>query len=54
MGLARPATWFDPAVLPVERLAANDLKEIADVHDVHEVASRCRSLHGRAGRVAAE
>ncbi|HEY1385896.1 MAG TPA: hypothetical protein VGF43_19880 [Dongiaceae bacterium] len=49
--MARPATWFDPAVLPVERLAANDLKENADVH---EVASRCRVLHGRAGRVAAE
>jgi hypothetical protein len=51
MGLARPAEAFDPAVMPVKRMPANDLIEISGVQ---EVAARCLTLHGRAARVAAE
>ena len=51
MGLARPADTFDPAILPVKRVPANDLGEIAGVP---EVASRCRTLHGWPTRIAAE
>lgn len=50
MGLARPAAFFDPSRLPA-RKAANDLAEISGIR---KVAARCRALHGRTPRCAAE
>ena len=50
MGLARPAIFFDPSMLPA-RKAANDLAEISGIR---EVAARCRALYDWAVRRAPE
>jgi hypothetical protein len=48
--LARPASAFDPGALPA-RKAAVDLTALSGLH---EVAQRCRVLHGWISRRAAE
>ena len=50
LGLARPASSFDPMALPT-RKAARDLVEMSGLR---EVAARCRALHGWIPRRAAE
>lgn len=51
MGLARSANTFDPAILPLKRIAANDLVAVSGIS---AVVARCRALHGWAHRIAAE
>jgi uncharacterized protein len=50
LALARPSSSFDPAALPARR-AEQDLTALSGLH---EVAARCRALHGWIPRRAAE
>ena len=50
LDLARPASAFDPEMLPI-RKAAQDLTRMSGLR---EVVARCRALHGWVSRRAAE
>lgn len=50
LGLARPASAFDPEMLPI-RKAVQDLTRMSGLHGV---VARCRALHGWVSRRAAE
>ena len=50
LGLARPASAFDPEMLPI-RKAVQDLTRMSGLR---EVVARCRALHGWVSRRAAE
>jgi mitochondrial fission protein ELM1 len=50
LGLARPAIFFDPSMLPARKVA-NDLAEISGIR---EVAARCRALYDWSLRRSAE